>query len=106
MLTLLADVAGNGPASKKKLKKKRKKHQEEEDEEFPTVKDICSDTEDSGADHVGTEHQQKQPKTEHRGGQNSNNLCNNTTHVIALTTSNDLFCFQESSQGFSDNFSC
>lgn len=58
---------GNGPASKKKLKKKRKKHQEEQDEEFPTVKDICSDTEDSGADHVGTEHQQKQPKTEHRG---------------------------------------
>ncbi|XP_044024837.1 uncharacterized protein C1orf131 homolog [Siniperca chuatsi] len=62
---------GNGPASKKKLKsqkkKKQKTYEEEEEEEFPTVKDICSDTEDNRAAHVGTEHQQKQPKTEQTG---------------------------------------
>lgn len=73
MLMLLTDGSGNGPASKKKLKsqkkKKRKRCEEEEEEESPTVEDLCSDAEDNRADHVGTEHQQKQPKTEQTGRQ-------------------------------------
>lgn len=84
-LMLLTDGAGNGPTSKKKLKsqkkKKRKRGEEEEEEEFPTVKDVCSNTEDIRADHVGTEHQQKQLKTEQRGRQHSNKLCNNNTRT-------------------------
>ncbi|KAM9339268.1 40S small subunit processome assembly factor 1 [Symphorus nematophorus] len=61
---------GKGAASKKKLKKKKKRkrnEEEEEEEEFLTVGDVCSDTEDNRADHVGTKHQRQQPKTEQTG---------------------------------------
>ncbi|XP_031177735.1 uncharacterized protein C1orf131 homolog isoform X1 [Sander lucioperca] len=65
----------DGPASKKKLKSQKKKkrkrpeeeEEEEEEEQFPTVKDICIDTEDNRADYVGTEHQQQQPKSGETG---------------------------------------
>lgn len=84
---LLTD-AGNGPTSKKKLKsqkeRKRKRYkeaEEQEEEEFPTVKDGCSNTEDLRPDHVVTEHQQKQLKTEQTGRQHSNKLCNSTAHM-------------------------
>lgn len=60
---------GNEPAPKKKLKsqKKKKRKRNEEEDEFPAPSDTCGDTEDVGADHDCSEHQQKQPKTEPTG---------------------------------------
>lgn len=84
VLMLLTFGAGNGPASKKKSqkKKKRKRCEEEvEGEEFSAVENICSDPEDSRADHFGTEHQQQQQKTERTGRQLGNELLNNTTRL-------------------------
>lgn len=86
MLMLVTDAAGKGPASKKKLKsqkkKKRKRHdEEEEEEEIPTVKDICSDADDLGADCVGGEHQQKHPETEQTGAASQQAVSQHHPHV-------------------------